>query len=157
MDNITNKSMTINLNQQKLISNPLRVKIIYLLAEQPMTAKQVADKLGKTAGSIHYHIQQLFTGGILEIKETKENRGIIEKYYRSRATQFNLNDGIENKERETHSRGISLSLTNEELNALEAELDALFLKYIKKTVNNNKALRTSYEILCLFKKLKGEE
>ena len=73
------KTMDVNLEQQKLISSPLRVKIIYLLATQAMTAKQVADELGKSAGSIHYHIQQLFNGGILELEETKENRVIIEK------------------------------------------------------------------------------
>ena len=69
--------MEINLEQQKLISNPLRVKIIYLLDERPMTAKQVADEMGKTAGSIHYHIQQLFQSGILEIEETRENKGMM--------------------------------------------------------------------------------
>ncbi|MEH7344655.1 winged helix-turn-helix domain-containing protein [Bacillus sp. JJ1532] len=149
--------MEINLEQQKLISSPLRVKIIYLLDERPMTAKQVADEMGKTAGSIHYHIQQLYHGGILEIAETKENRGIIEKYYRSKATHFKLID--ENapiQEKKTRKRGSSLSLTDEELKEFEADWDQLILKYLKKTVKSDKE-RTPYQISCQFEKLMDEE
>lgn len=103
------KTMEINLEQQKLISSPLRIKIIYLLAKSPMTAKQVAEELGKSAGSIHYHIQQLYKGGILEIEETKENRGIIEKYYRSKATQFNLKESGQEKGENCSTMGINIS------------------------------------------------
>jgi DNA-binding transcriptional ArsR family regulator len=160
MDFLIKKSMDISLYQQKLISNPLRLKIIYLLSDQSMTAKQVASELGKTPGSVHYHIQQLYKGGILEIEETKEYKGIIEKYYRSKANQFNLKQGIEtNDDVETHSRATSLSLTKKELNEFEEDLDALFLKYLKKSVksNDNTNNRTSYEIICLFKKIINEE
>ncbi|MEH7121675.1 winged helix-turn-helix domain-containing protein [Bacillus sp. JJ1773] len=151
------KMMEINLEQQKLISSPLRVKIIYLLDERPMTAKQVADEMGKTAGSIHYHIQQLYHGGILEIAETKENRGIIEKYYRSKATHFKLID--ENapiQEKKIRTRGSSLSLTDKELKEFEADWDQLILKYLKKTVKSDKE-RTPYQISCQFEKLMDEE
>ncbi|MEW9503166.1 ArsR/SmtB family transcription factor [Jeotgalibacillus marinus] len=146
------KTLDINLEQQKLISTPLRSTIIYLLAERPMTAKQVADEMGKTAGSIHYHIQQLYKGGILDIEKIQENRGIIEKYYRSKAINFQLK-GV--SDIGTHSRGSNLSLTDDELKEFEDELDTLFLKFIQKTVKNEKN-RTSYEINCLFKKLNGE-
>lgn len=151
------KWMEINLDQQKLISSPLRVKIIYLLDEQAMTAKQVADELEKTAGSIHYHIQQLYNGGILEIVETKENRGIIEKYYRPKATYFKLVD--ENapiQEKKTKKRGTSLSLSEQELKEFEEDWDQLILKYLKKTVKGDKE-RTPYSVSCQFEKLAEEE
>lgn len=127
------KSMEINLEQQKLISSTLRVKIIYLLAEEQMTAKQVADEMGKTPGSIHYHIQQLYNGGILEITETKENRGIMEKYYRSKATHFVLK-GEEFADVKKGTSRTNLSLTEEEKQALDDDIDALIMKYIKMTV-----------------------
>lgn len=69
--------MEITLDQQKLISSPLRAKIIYLLNERAMTAKQVADELRKSNGSIHYHIQQLYNGGIIELVKTKDNKGSL--------------------------------------------------------------------------------
>ncbi|WP_409273131.1 ArsR/SmtB family transcription factor [Neobacillus sp. SCS-31] len=150
------KIMEINLEQQKLISTPLRVKIIYLLSEETMTAKQVADELGKTPGSIHYHIQQLYKGGILELAETRENKGIVEKYYRSKATHFNLNTkdparkGIRTIE-------ISLEFTNEEYKEFEEEYDSLLKKWLKKTVAYKEG-RTSYTLSLEFKKdLTGED
>ncbi|MEK5108013.1 winged helix-turn-helix domain-containing protein [Cytobacillus sp. FSL K6-0129] len=153
------KSMNIDIHQQKLISNPLRMKIIFLLSERALTAKQVADELGKSAGSIHYHIQQLYKGNILEIESTKEYKGIIEKYYRAKANQFHLNQtgaNVEDKGKST--RGTTLSLTKEELQLFRDEVDELFLKYFKKTVKPDEQTknRDTYEVNCSFKKLPKE-
>ncbi|MBP2241934.1 putative ArsR family transcriptional regulator [Cytobacillus eiseniae] len=151
------KYMDINLEQQKLISSPLRSKIIYLLDEKSMTAKQVADEMGRTAGSIHYHIQQLFNGGFLEIEETKENKGIIEKYYRSKATHFRLKDeNSPDQGMKKHSRRSCLSLSDDELKDFEADFDALLLKYYKKTVKED-IPRTPYQIECQFEIVPEEE
>jgi DNA-binding transcriptional ArsR family regulator len=152
------KFMDITLEQQKLISTPLRVKIIYLLSEQAMTAKQVADELGKTAGSIHYHIQQLFKGGILDLTETKENKGIVEKYYRSKATHFNLKERSEGtKQMGVTTKGISLEFTEEELKEFEDDFDSLLEKWLKRTVAHKNG-RASYDLSLVFKKLlPGEE
>lgn len=152
------KTMEITIEQQKLISSPLRVKIIYLLSRSAMTAKQVADELGKSAGSIHYHIQQLYKGGILEIEETRENRGIIEKYYRSKATQFTLNEesGQEKTEGST-SMGTSMSLTDEELKEFQDDLYALIVKYMEKSVKGDSKKRDTYQISCQFTLLDSEE
>ncbi|GAM14109.1 ArsR/SmtB family transcription factor [Mesobacillus selenatarsenatis] len=154
----TKKTMEVNLEQQKLISSPLRVKIIYLLAMKAMTAKQVADELGKSAGSIHYHIQQLYNGGILELEETKENRGIIEKYYRSKATHFNLkNEGAVPNSESVISQGTYVSLTEEDKKELQADIDLLFLKYVKKSAGKSEKDKISYEINFSLKKEKEEE
>ncbi|WP_226677846.1 ArsR/SmtB family transcription factor [Mesobacillus jeotgali] len=152
------KTMDVNLEQQKLISSPLRVKIIYLLATKSMTAKQVADELGKTAGSIHYHIQQLFNGGILELEETKENRGIIEKYYRSKATHFNLKneEGVPNSE-SVIRQATYVSLTEEDKKELQADIDLLFLKYVKKSAEKSEKDKVSYEMNFSLKKEIEEE
>ncbi len=152
------KTMEITIEQQKLISSPLRVKIIYLLSRSAMTAKQVADELGKSAGSIHYHIQQLYKGGILEIEETRENRGIIEKYYRSKATQFILNEesGKEKTVGST-SMGTSMSLTDEELKEFQDDLYALIVKYMEKSVKGDSKRRDTYQISCQFTLLDSEE
>ncbi|USK45276.1 ArsR/SmtB family transcription factor [Cytobacillus oceanisediminis] len=150
------KTMEINLEQQKLISSPLRIKIIYLLAKKAMTAKQVAEELGKSAGSIHYHIQQLYKGEILEIEETKENRGIIEKYYRSKATQFNLKEEKGQEKGSSRSMGISISLTDDELKNFQDDLYDLMVKYMEKSVMGA-IKRNSYEISCSFKLLNSEE
>ncbi|RHW34879.1 ArsR family transcriptional regulator [Neobacillus notoginsengisoli] len=142
--------MEINLEQQKLISTPLRDKIIYLLSERIMTAKQVADELGKTAGSIHYHIQLLYKGGILELAETRENKGIVEKYYRSKATHFHLK-GTDPRRKGITTKGISLEFTEEELKEFEDDYDVLLEKWLKRTVSHKEG-RSSYTLSLEFKK-----
>src|SRR5690625_990481 len=80
--------MEINWEQQKVLSNPLRSKMIALLYEQPMTPKQTADLLGKNPGTVYYHIQQLVKHDILEVESINTNKGIVEKFYRSKARSF---------------------------------------------------------------------
>lgn len=151
------KVMEVTLEQQKLISSPLRAKIIYLLDEKAMTAKQVADELGKSNGSIHYHIQQLYKGGILELAETKDNKGIIEKYYRSKAIEFTLMDQYAPKSKDYFMRrGTSLSLSDREIEEFTNDFDELLKKYLIKSMKGSDK-RTPYQIYCEFIKLTGEE
>lgn len=74
--------------EQKLIAHPLRTRILHATAERPMTAKQTATALGETPGNVHYHLQRLLAGGLVEITETRTVKGITEKYYKARSTRF---------------------------------------------------------------------
>lgn len=95
MDNTNNEiPLQISIQQSKLLGNALRIKIISLLLDKPKTAKQVADFLGKSPGSVHYHILKLYNGGLIELVETKEAGGIIEKYYKAKSKWFNTKSGI---------------------------------------------------------------
>ncbi|NGM85135.1 winged helix-turn-helix transcriptional regulator [Paenibacillus sp. 7124] len=81
-------ALPISGEQEKLLQSALRIKIMHALAGDPLTSKQVAEKLGKTPGNIHYHIQKLFEGGLLELVRTEAAGGIMQKFYRSKATWF---------------------------------------------------------------------
>ncbi|KAI7260917.1 hypothetical protein KC345_g9942 [Hortaea werneckii] len=74
--------------QDKLLESALRIKIMHALAGEPLTSKQVAEKLNKTPGNIHYHIIKLYEGGLLELVRTEAAGGIIQKFYRSKGTTF---------------------------------------------------------------------
>lgn len=149
--------MEITLEQQKLISSTLRAKIIYVLSKKEMTAKQVADELEKTTGSIHYHIQQLYNGGILELTRTNNNKGIIEKYYRSKAVEFKLKDEFVPKEEDYFMRrGISLSLSDSELDSFIKDYDDLLEKYLISSLKGSTA-RKPYIINLEFKNHSEEE
>jgi DNA-binding transcriptional ArsR family regulator len=80
--------MPINAEQSKLLESALRIKILNVLVEEPHTSKQVADLLGKTPGNVHYHIQKLYDGGLLDLVSTQTVGGVLEKYYRSKTTFF---------------------------------------------------------------------
>jgi DNA-binding transcriptional ArsR family regulator len=82
--------LAITLRQRKLLANALRIKILHVLADTPRTAKQVADLLGESPGNVHYHIKQLYNGGLLEQVETRESHGILEKYYKAKSTRLRL-------------------------------------------------------------------
>lgn len=57
--------------QDKLLESALRIKIMHTLSGEPLTSKQVAGKLNKTPGNIHYHIIKLYEGGLLELVRTE--------------------------------------------------------------------------------------
>lgn len=90
MSGSKNAPMPINAEQSKLLESALRIKILNVLADEPHTSKQVADLLGKTPGNVHYHIQKLHDGGLLDLVHTQTVGGVVEKYYRSKTTYFKL-------------------------------------------------------------------
>jgi hypothetical protein len=84
------------LEEIKTISDPFRLKILLLFDEEdaPMTVKQVAIKLEEVASKVHYHVKELERIGVLEIVETKEKAGIMEKFYSPTAECFKIERSI---------------------------------------------------------------
>ncbi|GMA59311.1 transcriptional regulator [Alicyclobacillus sacchari] len=126
------KSMYVTPAQMKLLSNSIRTQIMYVLLSEAMTAKQVADKLGESPGNVHYHVQKLYYGGLIELVETKEISGVVEKYYRSKADSFELN--VSNNDTNlVHYNGSRmfayLKLSQPELQELMDELAELLSKW----------------------------
>ncbi|BFH64926.1 MULTISPECIES: ArsR/SmtB family transcription factor [Paenibacillus] len=89
MKNEQPQSVEISVEQAKLLGSAQRIKIIGALVDTAKTSKQVADELGESPGSIHYHIQKLYDGGLIDLVETRTVGGIVEKYYKSKAKWFN--------------------------------------------------------------------
>jgi len=123
-----NDVMEINWEQQRVLSNPLRSRVVAYLYEQPMTPKQVADLLGKNPGTVYYHIQQLFKHDILEIESVNTEKGIVEKFYRAKARSFKNPDKVSPR---GHVGGgtTKIYLSKDLVTQLSEELDDLFSKY----------------------------
>lgn len=77
-----------NLEQVKVLAVPLRVRILETLQNRPMTTKQVAESLGEGVTKLYHHMAALEQAGLVELVETRRNRGAVEKYYRPAAKQF---------------------------------------------------------------------
>lgn len=139
-------NMVISLEQQKIISHPLRSQIIMLLFDKEMTSKQVATKLGKTAGNTHYHIQKLYEHGIVELVREEKNKGIVEKYYRSKAMTFSTERRqTEEQHTNTHSQySATLTLSSDELEKFEEKLIDLIVEFARLSVSSQKE-RSAYE------------
>ncbi|MCL4559467.1 MAG: helix-turn-helix domain-containing protein [Chloroflexi bacterium] len=79
-----------NLDQVKALADPLRLRILEILAGQPQTTKQVARQLGEKPTRLYHHVELLEDVGLVRLVETRPNRGTIEKYYQSVAASFIL-------------------------------------------------------------------
>lgn len=135
----------ISVKQAKLLGSAQRVKIIRALAETAKTAKQVADELRYSPGSIHYHIQQLYEGQLIDLVETRMNGGILEKYYIAKSQWFNtpgsqwIDSVLANEHEGDSSTKLSLRmlLTPEQREELTADFKALLEKWVTITSKYN--------------------
>lgn len=77
-------------DEVRIFSNPFRMKILALFRfdSEPLTVKQMADKLAEVPSKVHYHVKKLEKIGVLEIVKTQERSGIIEKFYLPTAEKF---------------------------------------------------------------------
>ncbi|HLZ59139.1 MAG TPA: helix-turn-helix domain-containing protein [Ktedonosporobacter sp.] len=90
-----------NLEQLRAISDMLRVRILDLLRERPMTVTQLGELLSSASDNVHYapakvhyHVRELEKVGLLRLVETREKGGILEKYYQPIAREIAVSPGL---------------------------------------------------------------
>lgn len=83
-----------DLDTLKVIADPLRTQIIEILAFQPATVKQIADKLGLAPSKLYYHVNMLENAGLILVVETRMVANMQEKYYRTVANCFELDESL---------------------------------------------------------------
>ncbi len=82
-----------DLEQVKVLADPLRVRILEALGEE-RTTKQVAAILGEKPTRLYHHVEALERVGVIELTRTQQNRGTLEKYYLSVAKSFRADPGL---------------------------------------------------------------
>ena len=65
----------------RALAHPLRLRMMELFAESPKTTKQVAELLGQPPTRLYHHVAALERAGFLVLKERRQNRGAVEKWY----------------------------------------------------------------------------
>lgn len=75
-------------NQLKALADPFKAKMMMRLLEKPYTGQQLSEKFNVSRAHIHYHLKELERNELVEIVETKEKNGIIQKFYQSVARGF---------------------------------------------------------------------
>lgn len=83
-----------NVEQLRAISDELRIRIMDTLAHQQMTVTQLGERFGLAPARVHYHVRELEKVGLVKLVETRENKGILEKYYRSVAKGTSVPDAL---------------------------------------------------------------
>src|SRR6185503_5828824 len=70
-----------NVSDLRALAHPLRLRMMELFAESPKTTKQVAELLGQPPTRLYHHVAALERAGLLVLRETRPNRGAVEKWY----------------------------------------------------------------------------
>ena len=88
-------SLTLSdLDQVKILADPLRIRILEALCREERTTKQVAKLLGEEPTKLYHHVAALERVGLIRLARTRPNRGTIEKYYMAVARQFRADSRI---------------------------------------------------------------
>lgn len=83
-----------DLEALRVIADPLRSQIINLLVAEPLTVRQVAEKLRVTPSKLYYHFSLLEKHGFIQVVETHLVANILEKTYRANAVRYELDRSL---------------------------------------------------------------
>ena len=83
MDELADTFPIENLEQLRVLADPLRMRILDQLVQRPMTMSQLGDAFGESTAKMHYHVRELEKFGFIKLVEKRERGGFIEKYYRA--------------------------------------------------------------------------
>jgi len=71
-----------------------RHRIVTMLMERALTAKEIADRLGIGRTRLYYHLAMLEQHGIIHVADTRVVSGIIERRYRASARTFRVDRAL---------------------------------------------------------------
>lgn len=112
-----------DLEQLRLLSDPLKLKLIQLLAERPGTAKEMATRLGENVTRLYRHVDALLDAGLIEVERETPKRGTVERTFRSVAKRFEVERDLLSASDDSRSavRQMLRAGEDEILNSLEAD------------------------------------
>jgi DNA-binding transcriptional ArsR family regulator len=83
-----------DLEQVKVLADPLRIRVLEALCDGDRTTKQVADALGERPTKLYHHVEALERVGLIRLTRTRRNRGTLEKYFVAVARRFKTDPRI---------------------------------------------------------------
>jgi DNA-binding transcriptional ArsR family regulator len=83
-----------DLEQVKVLADPLRIRVLEALCDGERTTKQVADALGERPTKLYHHVEALEKVGLIRLTRTRRKRGTLEKYFVAVARRFRTDPRI---------------------------------------------------------------
>ena len=77
-----------HLDQLRLLTDPLKLKLVRAFAEGDKTTKQVAAELGESTTKLYRHVDALQDAGLLLVVKETPKRGTVERTFRAVARRF---------------------------------------------------------------------
>lgn len=88
-------SLTVSsLEQARLLTDRIKLRLLMAFAEGPATTMQVADVLGEPPTRLYRHVDALVAAGLLELVGERRKRGTTEKYLRAVARRFEVDHAL---------------------------------------------------------------
>ncbi len=78
----------------RLLSDPLRLRLIEQLGGQPTTVKVLAQAMGIKPNRLYYHVNLLEEHGLIRVTDTRLVSGIVERTYGLVARHFAVSDDL---------------------------------------------------------------
>ena len=78
----------------ELVMHPLRRGILEAAAGGPVSATEVARRLGESRQKLNYHLRALLDAGLLEPAGERPRRGLTEKLYRASARAYTVSPEV---------------------------------------------------------------
>lgn len=83
-----------DLEQVRLLADPLKLRIIQSLAESPKTTRDVASQLGENLTRLYRHVDALLDAGLIEITSERKKRGTVERTFQAIAQRFEVDHSL---------------------------------------------------------------
>jgi len=83
-----------DLTQVRLLSDPLKLRLLQAFAERAKTTKQVAAEIGEGVTKLYRHVDALHAAGLLVIVDEKQKRGAVERTFRAVANRFEADPAL---------------------------------------------------------------
>ena len=74
--------------QLKAFTDPIRNRILHLLADRPATNQQLAAALDQPQAKVLHHVRTLLDAGLIRLVDQRIKGGNVEKYYRATARLY---------------------------------------------------------------------
>ena len=76
--------------QLRAVGSLARHRVLRVLRDGPATITQIAERLGIAKGSSNHHVKVLAKAGLIHVVETRQVRGVVERYYAIAAKAIQL-------------------------------------------------------------------
>ena len=80
----------------RLLSDPLRLRLIELLGVAPTTVKELARDMDMKPNRLYYHVNLLEDHGLVKVTQTRIVSGIVERTYALVARRFAASEALYN-------------------------------------------------------------
>jgi predicted ArsR family transcriptional regulator len=102
-----------SVDQLKIFADPLRQQLLQAFCCNPATIKQIAEQIDEKPTRLYHHVDLLEQNGFLEVVETKQVRGTLEKHYQTVARKIIVDHALvgslEEEDGETEVKNIVMN------------------------------------------------